>query len=138
MARRDRFGDHRSPPATRLLPDTSGAPPLRQMTDALQPSGREPAALLGRWRLLRADTVLDFAPGVRMEFQAGGRLLYGFDVGERREVITLCYRVEQDVLHTGNPATTHEVSTHFAFGPGDVLIFDFAGARAWFVRELAR
>ena len=92
--------------------------------------------LLGRWRLLRADSALDFAPGVRMDFRSGGRLLYGFDVGERREVVPLLYRVEGDVLHTDNPATTHEVSTHFLIGVGDVLILDFAGARAWFVREL--
>jgi hypothetical protein len=92
--------------------------------------------LLGTWRLLRADPALDFAPGVRMEFLAGGRLFYGFEVGERRQVIALCYRAEGDVLHTDNPATTHEVSTHFTFGPGDVLIFDFAGSRAWFVREM--
>ena len=92
--------------------------------------------LLGRGRLLRADDVLDFAPGVRMDFRSGGRLLYGFDVGDRREIVSLLYRVEGDTLHTDNPATTHEVSTHFRIGEGDVLILDFAGARAWFVREL--
>ena len=92
--------------------------------------------LRGCWRLLRADAALDFAPGVRMDFRSGGRLLYGFDVGERREIVRLLYRVEGDVLHTDNPVTTHEVSTHFEIGKGDVLILDFAGARAWFVREL--
>ena len=85
---------------------------------------------------MRADSVLDFAPGVQMEFQLGGRLLYGFDVGDRREIVALVYRVEGDVLHTDNPLTTHEMSTHFEIGAGGVLIFDFAGARAWFVREL--
>lgn len=92
--------------------------------------------LIGCWRLLRADASLDFAPGVRMDFRSGGRLMYGFDAGDRRQVVPLLYRVEGDVLHTDNPATTHEVSTHFAIGAGDVLILDFAGARAWFVREL--
>ena len=96
------------------------------------------APLLGRWRLMRADAALDFAPGVRMEFRSGGRLLYGFDVGDRREIVRLVYRVEGDILHTDNPATTLEVSTHFEIGEGDVLILDFAGARAWVVRELAR
>lgn len=95
-----------------------------------------PDSLLGRWSLLRADPALDFAPGVRMDFQPGGRLFYGFDVGDGRQVMALCYRVEGDVLHTEYPATTHEVSTHFAFGPGDVLVLDFAGAKAWFVREI--
>ena len=93
-------------------------------------------SLLGRWRLLRADAVLDFAPGVAMEFRRGGRLLYEFDVGHSRQVISLYYRIEGDVLHTENPSASHEVATHFAFGPGDVLIFDFAEAKAWFVREI--
>ena len=100
------------------------------------PPDPEARRLTGSWRLLRADPALDFAPGVRMEFLDGGRLHYSFDVGERRQVIALLYRVEGDVLHTENAATTHEVSTHFAFGPGDVLVFDFAGARAWFIREM--
>jgi hypothetical protein len=98
--------------------------------------GPAPLGLLGRWRLFRADATLDFAPGASMEFQGGGRLLYGFDVGERRQVMQLVYRVEGDILHTDHPGTTHEVTTHFEFGAGEVLIFDFGGQRAWFVREL--
>jgi hypothetical protein len=94
------------------------------------------AGLIGRWRLMRADALLDFAPGVSMEFRSGGRLLYGFDVGERRHSIQLVYRVEGNVLHTDHPGTMHEVAARFEFGPGDVLIFDFGGQRAWFIREI--
>ncbi len=119
------------------------APPMPiacyQLPNAMAPDPDVPdehaPALLGRWRLLRADATLDFAPGVSMDFRSGGRLLYGFDVGDRRETVRLIYRVDGNELHTDNPATTHEVSTHFAFGEGGVLILDFAGARAWFVRE---
>lgn len=96
----------------------------------------DPARLLGRWRLLRADAGLDFAPGVRMEFRLGGRLLYSFEVGERRQVIQLIYRVTDDVLHTEYPGAAHDVEARFSFGAGEVLLFDFAGARAWFVKEL--
>ena len=92
--------------------------------------------LLGRWRLLRADPTLDFAPEVGMEFCDGGRLHYAFEVGDRRQVIELVYRTDGNLLYTDNPAASHAISTHFQFGPGDVLIFDFAGAFAWFVREL--
>jgi hypothetical protein len=99
------------------------------MTESDAPS------LLGRWRLLRADPALEFAPGVGMDFQTGGRLLYAFDVGDRRESLTLCYRVEGDLLHTDSPATAHETTAHFAFGEGGALMLDFAGAKAWFVRE---
>lgn len=94
-----------------------------------------PAWLLGRWRLLRADAALDFAPGVRMEFRAGGRLDYTIDVGGREQVVALVYRVDGDTLRTDNPANPHAVSTHFSQGEGGVLVFDFSGARAWFVRE---
>jgi hypothetical protein len=93
-------------------------------------------ALLGRWRLLRADAVLDFAPGVSMHFQPGGRLDYAFDAGDHRQVLPLWYRVEGDVLHTQSPATDHETTARYALGEGGALILDFAGARAWFLPEL--
>ncbi len=91
--------------------------------------------LLGTWRLMRADSALDFAPGVRMEFRPDGELCYHVDVGGRDQVITLRYRLEGDTLHTENPSTPHSMSVRFALGVGDVLILDFAGPRAWLVRE---
>lgn len=92
--------------------------------------------LLGRWRLLNADRTLEFAPGVTMDFQPGGRLLYTFDAGGRRQVVALWYRVEGDQLHTESPATDHETIAGFAMGEGGALILDFAGAKAWFLPEL--
>jgi hypothetical protein len=94
-----------------------------------------PPWLLGSWRLLRADPALEFAPGVRMEFLAGGRLRYTIPLAGREAVVPLIYRVEGDVLRTDNPAAPHATATPFALGAGDVLVFDFSGALAWFVRE---
>jgi hypothetical protein len=94
------------------------------------------APLLGRWRLLRADSTLGFAAGVRMEFLPDGQLRYTIPVDGREMVVELIYRVEGDILRTDNPVAPHATATRFEFGPGDVLILDFAGARAWFVREL--
>jgi hypothetical protein len=94
-----------------------------------------PDWLLGQWRLLRAEAGLDFAPGVRMDFAPGGRLRYSFVVDGRLHEVVLVYRVEADVLRTDNPAAPHATATRFALGAGGVLVFDFAGARAWFVRE---
>ena len=94
-----------------------------------------PAWLLGRWRLLRAESGLDFAPGVGMEFGPGGRLRYTFDVGGRLQAIALVYRVEGNVLRTDNPSAPHAVETHFRLGEAGVLAFDFSGTRAWFVKE---
>jgi hypothetical protein len=92
--------------------------------------------LLGRWRLMQADSALDFAPIARMEFLAGGRLHYDFEVGSRRQQVRMIFRVEGNTLHTEVLETAHEQSAPFAFGPGEVLIFDFAGRRAIFVREI--
>ena len=92
--------------------------------------------LIGRWRLFRADQSLDFAPNVRMEFLPGGRLRYTFDAGEHQQSLMLIYRVEGDQLFTDNPAAPHASATRFRFGPGDVLVIDFAGAIAWFIREV--
>ncbi len=94
-----------------------------------------PPWLLGRWRLLRAEAQLDFAPGVAMEFRPGGRLLYSFDVGDQVQTLRLVYQVEGNMLRTDNPAAPHAVETHFALGEAGVLVFDFSGARAWFVKE---
>lgn len=92
--------------------------------------------LIGRWRLFRADSSLDFAPNVRMEFLDGGRLRYSFEAGDAQQSIMLIYRVEADMLYTDNPSAPHARETKFWFGPGDVLALDFAGAVAWFIREL--
>jgi hypothetical protein len=99
------------------------------------PLALPPAWLLGCWRLLRADRQLDFAPGVRMEFRPAGQLRYHIDVAGQDRVIELLYRVDGDVLLTDNPEHPHATAVHFARGEGDVLILDFAGPRAWLVRE---
>lgn len=91
--------------------------------------------LLGRWRLLRAHHSLDFAPDVGMEFEAGGRLHYSFAVGVRRQTVELVYRVDGEMLHTDNPAASHETVVRWRIGAGDVLVLDFAGAEACFVRD---
>jgi hypothetical protein len=94
-----------------------------------------PGWLLGRWRLLRAEASLDFAPGGRMEFLPGGRLLYTIVVEGHAHVVRLIYRVAGDELRTDNPDHPHATSSRFSLGEGGVLVFDFSGARAWFVRE---
>ena len=96
-----------------------------------------PRWLLGAWRLLQADPTLDFAPGVRMDFRAGGHLAYTIAIGGRSAVIALLYRVDGDCLLTDNPAAPHSTATRIVRGEADVMILDFSGARAVFVRENA-
>lgn len=97
--------------------------------------GETPGWLLGRWRLFRADAGLEFAPGTCMEFRPGGRLVYTIPVRGRDHAFALLYRVEGDMLRTDHPAAPHAASTRFNRAGGGLLEFDFAGARAWFVRE---
>ncbi len=97
-----------------------------------------PPWLRGTWHLLRADPALDFAPGVRMEFGAGGQLRYHIDVGGTDQVVDLIYRVDDDVLFTDNPTAPHSMSVRITHGAGDVLILDFGGAQAMLVRESPR
>ena len=87
------------------------------------------------WRLFRADDALDFAPGVRMEFLPDGQLHYHVDVGGQDQVIALLYRVEGDLLLTDNPAAPHSMCVRIDHGAGDVLLMDFGGVSAMFVRE---
>ena len=102
-----------------------------------QPVFDDPAPpwLLGRWRLMRSDPALEFGPGVRMEFQRGGHLRYTLSVDGHELVVRLIYRTTGDLLETDNPAAPHAMSTRFSLGAGDMLILDFAGAQAIFVRE---
>jgi hypothetical protein len=111
----------------RALPELAPGPRVTERPDP---------RLLGRWRLFRADPSLDFAPNVRMEFLDGGRLRYVFDAGDASQSLMLIYSVEGDVLFTDNPLAPHATSTRFWFGSGDVLAMDFAGAIAWFIREI--
>lgn len=94
-----------------------------------------PPWLFGRWRLMRSDPSLAFAPGVRMEFRRGGHLRYTLSVEGRELALALVYRVTGDLLETDNPASPRTMSTRVSLGAGDMLILDFAGARAIFVRE---
>ena len=109
------------------------------MADADDRSQTDPAAeLMGRWRLLRAHPSLDFAPEAGMEFRAGGELIYSFAVGAGRVEIGLLYLVAGDLLRTDNPAAPHATAVRFRIGVGDVLVLDFAGAEACFVRDQPR
>ncbi len=84
---------------------------------------------------MRSDPSLDFGPGVRMEFRRGGHLRYMLSIDGRELVVPLVYRTTGDLLETDNPQAPHAMSTRFILGAGDMLILDFAGAHAMFVRE---
>ena len=125
---------HPIPGASGLL-DFRPPPPARPRVTQPAYNDPTPSWLFGAWRLMRSDPSLDFGPGVRMEFLNGGHLRYTLSVDGRELVVPLIYRTTGDQLETDNPAAPHAMSTRFTLGAGDMLILDFAGAQAIFVRE---
>jgi hypothetical protein len=94
-----------------------------------------PDWLLGRWRLLHAAPSIGFTPATRMEFLAGGALVYTIPVEGTQQRIGLVYRIDGDLLRTENPLAPHATATPFRPGPGETLVLDFADSPAVFVRE---
>ena len=106
------------------------------MIDPQPAGGRWEARLLGAWRLLRAESALELQPGTRLDFRTGGQLLYTIEVGGQARTFVLVWRVVDDQLETANPVDGHAMTASVSIGEADVLVLDFTGPRAWFVREL--
>lgn len=106
------------------------------MTDRDPPRDAHDAPdwLPGRWRLLRAEVGVELSPGTVMEFRERGDLLYTLVIEGRELHMALRYRVDGTVLCTESQGS-HSSATPFSLGPGGLLVFDFAGAKALFVRE---
>lgn len=94
-----------------------------------------PRWLLGRWRLVHAAPSIGFTPATRMEFLAGGELVYTIPVEGTQQRIGLVYRIDGDLLRTENPLAPHATATPCRPGPGGTLVLDFADSPAVFVRE---
>ena len=102
--------------------------PMRQIVGIVKNS--KYADLHDAFLLLDVENIEQVRPQAR---QAGVQLSTFVDGHEH--VVRLIYQVEGDTLRTDNPDHPHAVSTRFALGEGGVLVFDFSGARAWFVKE---
>lgn len=94
-----------------------------------------PEWLLGRWRLQRAEAGLEILPDTRMDFRRDGELFYTITVAGQQAFFELKYRVEGTMLHTIHPAGGYQASASIRLEDDGRLQFDFAGRRAWFVRE---
>ena len=90
--------------------------------------------LLGRWRLQRAEPGLEILPGARMEFRRGGELVYTIALEGQVAAFTLAFRIEAGEIHTYHAGGGHHAVARLREQAG-FLEFDFAGRRAWFVRE---
>lgn len=93
-----------------------------------------PSWLLGRWRLQRAEPGVELLPDTRMEFRAGGELIYILTVEGQEAAFSLSFAVRGNMLHTEHEGG-HSMMARFDLEASGLLEFDFAGRRAWFRRE---
>jgi hypothetical protein len=94
-----------------------------------------PAWLLGRWRFQGAEPGLDILPGTRMEFQAGGQLMYTITLENKEHVFNLSYEIEGTLLRTNFTDGQHTTEARFHRLPDGRLQLHLNGIQAWFVRE---
>ncbi len=97
--------------------------------------GPDPAALLGRWRLVETDGDYDTGRGTTAEFTSDGRLTYTIHEGDTQQLIFLTWVVVGDVIVTNQPSHPSETRTRFFFPGPDRLVLELAGAQSHFIRD---
>ena len=98
------------------------------------PPAIAPSALLGCWRLARADAHLDLGEQARLEFRPGNDLRCTFvSKGKVRE-LQLAYWLEGDTLVTDQASAPREQRLQVHLESPTVLRLNYGGALAWFER----
>lgn len=90
--------------------------------------------LIGTWQLLRCEAPLEIAAGTRMHFGADSMLEYTIPTPDGIFRVLLRWSCVDGVLRTEHEDGSNPVEVRATLGAGDILTFDFAGPRAWFVR----
>lgn len=93
-----------------------------------------PAALLGCWRLVRADAHLDLGEHATLEFRQGNDLRCTFEEDGRPRVLKMAYWLEGNVLVTDQASAPREQRMRLHLETADLLRLDYGGALAWFER----
>jgi hypothetical protein len=77
---------------------------------------------------------VEIQPGTTMRFAPGAVLEYRIPTPNGDLQVTLRWRVQGGALQTVHEDGSNPVQVAVSHGDGDVLVFDFGGPRAWFVR----
>jgi hypothetical protein len=93
-----------------------------------------PDVLPGTWQLLRCEAPLEIQPGTQMQFAAGGTLTYVIPTPSGAARVPMRWSVADGQLRTTLDDGTNPVTVSVALGEAEVLVFDFGGPRAFFVR----
>ena len=113
------------------LPESIGAAYRSLMTSF--PLSRP--TLIGAWVLLRSEEPLEFQPGTQMHFADDGMLTYVIPTADGALSLTLRWRLEEGTLHTDHEDGSNPVAVGVTISDGEVLVADFGGPRAFFVRS---
>ena len=98
------------------------------------PPAIKPDALLGCWRLTRADAHLDLGDHARLEFREGNDLRCTFEEGGGVREIQLAYWLEGNTLVTDQASAPREQRLKLHLESPTMLRLDYGGALAWFER----
>lgn len=93
------------------------------------------ATLLGTWQLVRCDAPLEIQPGTQMQFAAERELTYVIPTAHGTFRTTLDWHFDNGTLHTRNADGSNAVAVGVTLGEAEILVFDFGGPRAFFVRS---
>jgi len=91
------------------------------------------STLVGRWLLVETEDPSD-TEDVSMEFRPDGSLDYEIDLGNKRQIMKLTYRVESDFIVSNQPSSPREDRTRFALLPDGRLELERDGKRLWYER----
>lgn len=68
------------------------------------------------------------------EFHNDGRLTYSIDVGDRKLIMNLIWRIEDGMIVSDQPSAPNEVRSKYTFLDEDTLVLEYDGEESTFRR----
>lgn len=91
--------------------------------------------IVGRWRIDPDDReALRLYGDVSLEFSPDGGLYYSVLSGDRRQIVSLTYRIEGDILITDQPSRPAEERTRFEITPDGKLVLYYVRRASRYLR----
>lgn len=83
--------------------------------------------LIGSWVIIPEKNNIDLHEIIRLDFKKDGQLIYSIISKEKKQVILLSYRIENDILITDQPTQPQEERTKFLFISDNRLMLEYEG-----------
>jgi hypothetical protein len=91
--------------------------------------------LIGKWKLTKADESFDVEDGVEVIISPDGKLEYSIQSGAKKQIISLTFRLDGNLLISDQASSPREEQTQIMFDK-DLLVFDYQGNKAWFEKVI--